>query len=276
MLAGTTAATAQVTSASVEIHFIHDGQTIPELAGYVTYRVYVNTEHADDFVSSLVGLEAGGGPCGVVPALSLQIANGSVYQHGQGGCLPTNCPLAEYLEALNYDSFLTIGTECPVPGISDINPLFDYFLGNILSPATCTAFEAGNGFSDPEGALFTVQDFLNGWAGDDNKVLIAQFTTNAPWEFSFGIQGQVNGTPGPANTFCFNGNVSSEDASFPGLECLYDFDSNGIVGYNDLLMLLTNGSCTDSECPGDLNGDMIYDYMEMVIFLGFYGTNCGG
>ncbi len=56
-------------------------------------------------------------------------------------------------------------------------------------------------------------------------------------------------------------------------ECPYDFDGNGLVGNGDLLLFLTEYSCT-SFCEYDLDGDGAVDVNDLLVFLGVWGTEC--
>lgn len=56
-------------------------------------------------------------------------------------------------------------------------------------------------------------------------------------------------------------------------ECPYDFDGNGLVGNGDLLLFLTEYSCT-SFCEYDLDGDGAVDVNDLLVFLSVWGTEC--
>jgi len=261
--------TAQVVSSEVAIQFVHDGLTIPELDGFVTYRVYINMEHEDDFVSLVYGNTEGGGaiPDPTVP-FGITLHEGTaLFQSSFGGCLPSNCSLGNYFEIENYDSYFTIGVDC-------INPLDNSQISPLGTEILCADFENESTATTDEGGIYTVQDFTNGWAGPDKKILLAQITADGPWSFCFSIQGQIHGYPGFSNTYGLVSEcVSSTDAYLPAELCGYDSDFNGIITIADLTSLLGIGGCSDA-CYGDLNGDNILDFFELLSFMNVNGEIC--
>jgi hypothetical protein len=66
-----------------------------------------------------------------------------------------------------------------------------------------------------------------------------------------------------------NGTIDTDE----GNSCLGDFDFNGIINIQDLLIFLGDFGC-DSDCFGDLNGDDMTNASDILIFLGMFGSSC--
>lgn len=139
------------------------------LAGMTTYRYYITTEAENDFVSSISG--------NTEHPLVLN-TSAPFFQSPFGSALgqTINPALFGFAPELAYDSWVTIGlSEGPnsAAGEQGVN--------TVTGPAEWpTAFEAGSGFTlndDIGGAWFILNGASNGVAGEDHRVLIAQFTT---------------------------------------------------------------------------------------------------
>jgi hypothetical protein len=66
-----------------------------------------------------------------------------------------------------------------------------------------------------------------------------------------------------------NGQIDSYEA----LECLGDFNSDGLISIDDILILLSDFGCS-SVCETDLNSDNFVNTADIGIFLGLFGTYC--
>lgn len=198
-----------------------------------------------------------------------------LYQHPNGG--PTTLSINPFqvatFPALTYDSWFTIGDTDSLDNAmvivtldnsfenwdngGDLN-INDIFGSSIIAPA---AGDTEQNSPDPNG-----------------RVLIGQFTTTGEVSGCFNLQirrlnedGTIYDPEGPANF---------EDARFnlcftsvnPGT-CAADFDVNGTVDVNDLLMLLSDFGCTAS-CVADLNGDDIVGASDILVFLVAFGALC--
>jgi hypothetical protein len=146
--------------------------SLSALAGRKTYRVYLQTAAANDYVSSVLA-DGTTGP-GTVSITS----TAPIYQNQFGGLTVNqiNPALFAYFPALEYDSYVSIGlTSEAVAGESDV------LLSN--SSAWSAAFNAGgaltiNASNAPGGGGWYIPaGFANGLAGADNKVMLAQITT---------------------------------------------------------------------------------------------------
>lgn len=143
--------------------------TAGPLAGMTTYRYYITTEAANDFVSAISG--------NTEAPLELN-TTAPFFQSPFGSALgqTINPALFGFAPELAYDSWVTIGVaQAPnaAAGEQGVN--------TVTGPANWpTAFEAGNGFvlnDDIGGAWFILNGAANGVAGEDHRVLIAQLTT---------------------------------------------------------------------------------------------------
>ena len=66
-----------------------------------------------------------------------------------------------------------------------------------------------------------------------------------------------------------NGQIDSYEA----LECLGDFNSDGLISIDDILILLSDFGCS-GVCETDLNSDNFVNTADIGIFLGLFGTYC--
>lgn len=159
-------------SLSVETVQVHTGMVgTVNLAGYTTYRVYVNLDSPNDFVSAV------GGDINRPVQLNCE---GTVFQSALGSNLgkDINNALFPFFPAEAFDSWLTIDVE----NTSTPNT----FLGAVQDNAQqyLVAFNAGGSFEINTlvgGGWFTLFPSDNGYAGADLKVLLMQITTNGPF-----------------------------------------------------------------------------------------------
>jgi hypothetical protein len=142
--------------------------TSGELAGLTTYRLYLETDHPDDMVTSFTGNGEWG----------LEInTTSSFYQHFAGGwsALGQNLALMEQFPELAYDSYVTVQLDGPADmSAMEINPI-------ALPGAWVNEFESGQNI--------TINDFIgSGWyvtpdgvninVDENNRMLFAQLTTD--------------------------------------------------------------------------------------------------
>ena len=164
-----------------------------------------------------------------------------------------------------YDSWLTIGIDqAPAAGDDSVQ---DVTLAAAAGDTWADDFEAGgnlelSGFFGA--SWFTLSDLSNGVAGDDNRVLIAQLTTDGTLTGQLYVQVFPNGVGADAEYLTLSFGAPScgctddslaEDGTYAA--CNYNEDAT----YDD-------GSCTysedqhrncDGECYLDFNGDGICD-----------------
>ena len=150
------------------------------IAGYITYRVYITTPNATDKVSAVTGQASN--PMYVE-------TTGDFYQHPNGGVFPNgiNPILYSFVPEIEFDSWFTIGIDAaPVSANGEGN------IQGLPEPeAWSSVFEGGSGFQIDDiigSGWFVNPDVTNGVAGDDNKVLLAQLTTNGDLSGQFYVQ----------------------------------------------------------------------------------------
>jgi hypothetical protein len=234
----------------LELVGTQDGSIDGLSAGMSTYRVYVTTPTVNDFVSSVSGDENH-------PSF-LQTTT-SFYQDPFGGITPDNInPLFfTVVPSLNYDSWLTIGIDgvagegesaITVVQAADDNWISTFNAGGNLE---LNSFFGGSWF-----ALITSD---NGFAGEDQRVLVAQLTTDGDVSGQLYVQVFPNGEQSQDTylTLSFGGNECgcldatacnySEEATYDDGSCAYPE-----FGYDCL-----------GECLGDEDGDGVCDDLEV-------------
>ena len=234
----------------LELVEAQDGSIDGLSAGMNTYRVYVTTPSSDDFVSSVSGDE-------MHPAFLRSTT--SFYQNPFGGLTPDNInPLFfTVVPALNYDSWLTIGIDgVAAAGESAIS---------VVQAPEDNWISTFNGGGDLEldsffgGSWFALITANNGFAGDDQRVLVAQLTTDGDVSGQLYVQVFPNGDQSLDSylTLSFGGN---ECGCMDETACNY----SEVATYDD-------GSCAypafgydcDGECVGDEDGDGVCDDLEI-------------
>lgn len=163
-------ARSQSTGIEIEVAQVHYGVVgSTDLTGYVTYHVYATFTNEDDFLSAVYGFWEGDdalegndmvidAPCGC-------------FNHPQGGAVASQVN----------------GALCMVPGFEDLcwDTFWTIGMLNTLDPGDCSIATTvpPPPIVDPcaqpidDGAVFTTYNNVNGYAGEDLRVLIAQVTT---------------------------------------------------------------------------------------------------
>ncbi len=234
----------------LELVETQDGSIEGLSAGMSTYRVYVTTPSAADFVSSVSGDETH-------PAFLRSTT--SFYQNPFGGLTPDNInPLFfTVVPSLNYDSWLTIG----IDGVAEAG---ESAISVVQAPED-NWISTFNGGGDLEldsffgGSWFALITANNGFAGDDQRVLVAQLTTDGDVSGQLYVQVFPNGDQSLDTylTLSFGGN---ECGCMDETACNY----SAVATYDD-------GSCAypalgydcDGECEGDEDGDGVCDALEI-------------
>jgi len=199
---------AQLTGISVETFMVHDGVVITELEGFTTYHVYANTTNSEDFVSAVFGDSDN--------AMAFASA-GTIFQSAPSfnyGNEP-NPALFSAIPTLEYDSWMSIGMMSSADGGA---------ISNIGMAEAMADFSSTGSFyiDDPIGGSWFYPGFPCGmtpivecadqyaaFGGSDNKVLLAQITTDDTFTGVFNVQIFVNGLQ--ANTTNYNGVAFSSD-----------------------------------------------------------------
>ena len=229
----------------------HDGSVPGLAAGMNTYRVYVTTPSADDFVSSVSGDSN-------VPAYLNTTT--SFFQDPFGSISPDNINTLFYsvVPSLAYDSWLTIGIEStPVgnqSGITFVEAPGDTWQAD---------FNAGNNLNIDSffgGSWFALITASNGFAGDDQRVLVAQLTTSGDVTGQLYVQVFPNGDQSQ-DTYLTLGFGGNECGCTDAMACNFNEDAvydDGSCGYPEL------GYNCDGECNSDTDGDGVCDELEIL------------
>ena len=222
------------------------------VAGLTTYRVYVTTPNASDFVSAIAGDEANP---------SYLRTSTSFFQSAVGGLTAGTVNPLFYaaFPDLQYDSWLTIGIDAaPVSG----DGTADVTLAEAAGDTWTSDFEAGQNLEINSffgGSWFTTNLVSNGLAGDDQKVLVAQLTTNGTLTGQLYVQVFPLGVGDDAEYLTLSFGSAS-------CGCIDDAACN----YNDGAQY-DDGSCyyaeqfygCDGACLNDLDGDGVCDELEI-------------
>jgi hypothetical protein len=181
------------------------------------------------------------------------------------GCDDGSCTFPGCIDvtACNYDSQAGCSDgSCTYPGCT--NPLAcNYDMnagcddGTCYLPALFFADMDGDGYGDPNtplaGCTQPPMSSLDNTDCDDTRADV------------------YPGAPGTAEDIDNNCSGALEAGEFSG--CPGDFDNSGNINTVDLLIFLSDYSCS-SGCVADLNGDDIVGTADLLFFLGVFGTNC--
>jgi hypothetical protein len=117
------------------------------------------------------------------------------------------------------------------------------------------------------GSVFIYPDLEPTAFPDANgQVLIAQLTTEG--EVSLTVNLQTRTADGE------NPQVLQQSLTFQEVyECFGDFNTDGLIGIADLLILLGDFGCI-SGCGYDMNGDGGVTTSDMLVMLAIFGTSC--
>ena len=193
------------------------------IPGMRTYRFYVTTPNADDIVSAVSGDE--NNP-------TLVNTTGTFYQDELGSVFPNgiNPALYDAFPSLQYDSWLTIGIDqAPDLGGGEMA------IGFAEAESWTTEFESGQSFGIDGffgGAWYATSDASNGVSGDDQRVLIAQLTTDGDLSGQFYVQVFPNGNAvglGDLVTLTFGPHVDTVAPAF------VDFPADVTLGCDEAL-----------------------------------------
>ena len=249
---------------SIEVYGEHSGMVGEvDLTDHTTYRFYIETNNPDDQVLSVLGNAFN--PTEIIaPAGYFN----SLYASGPTAAGIATEGLALY-PSLSFDSYVTIGIEHePDLGAGETSILIDedinqQWASNLFFPSATS----GNDIiltTEEGGSWSVLPTATNALAGDDQRVLIAQFTSSdclsgtlhaliqpADGSASFILGQQFNCTStGPIG--CSNPNACNYNPSapvYPGSEASCEFPEDG---YN-----------CDGECVSDTDGDGICDPFEI-------------
>lgn len=178
----------QVVGYKLLVDSVHYGPVgAVDLDGYITYTLAVEFEDPTDFLTSCYGLNPVGDPLCVADTSDVILNfDCDVYNTPDFGGFEAsaiNCDFIPVFPELEFDSFVTIGISCAEPSTVLT------FISVCPTAADIEAdFDAGNGIFIDDGLWFTLPGSINGYAGDDRLVEVAQFTTCGGVEGCFDIQ----------------------------------------------------------------------------------------
>ena len=229
--------------------------TSGDLAGMSTYRVFVTTPNDDDILTAVTGDDE-------FP-LTLHTTT-SFYQNVFGGCLGSNISPAMMVVAPDaaYDSWVTIGATSS-DDLSDGE-------AQLIPGAWIDSFEEGNSITVDDnigsGWYLIPPGGLNGVSGDDNRVLVAQLTTDGVISGSFRVQIFPNGDQvndiRPDLTFqqqplgAFACPIIEEGPADAVASC---DDVPGLPGADDFVVSYSNAEASAFGCEGDLEVTLVAD-----------------
>ncbi|MDG1261106.1 MAG: SprB repeat-containing protein, partial [Flavobacteriales bacterium] len=216
-------ATSQATQIEVEVVQEHTGD-LPLLDGLTTYRLYAVCQNETDFVVSIYG----------VAGQPLEINTTSTfYQNTFGGVNGSviNSAFFAFFPELEFDSWVTVGRANSTDPGSQVSAVASD------SDPWITTFEAGGNIVISGafgGSWFTIPGptSVNGIAGPDSKVLVAQLTTSGEISGFLNLQVFVEG--------------DSENEQL-ALQLPFSSNASAIFGCTDPLAENYNPSATDDD-----------------------------
>lgn len=251
---------AQITSISVEEYIVHAGMVgTDDLTGFTTYHVYANTTNPEDFVSAVYGDASN--PLG----LSVE---GDIYHSTPSFNLgqeinPAMFPVLPFLE---FDSWVTIGMMSAADN-GDISHIgfSDAFADFTASGSFYVDSPIGGSWFNPmpcnpnDDATCTAE--YPQFGGEDNKILLAQITTNGSFCGVFNLQvftggNQDNNEYLNGLGFCSNpGEVfGCTDENATNYDPIATVDDYSCVLPCTLELIVD--SSVSPTCPGDNNGSL--------------------
>ena len=223
-----------------------------DMTGYATMRVYLQTLHPTDFVTSVSGNSAT--PLNVSTTTSF-------YQNSLGGVTPENVNplLLPFYPDLAYDSWVTIGVDGPADALAGESAAS---VVNSPNQNWALAFDPGGGAlggnivmdDDVGGVWYILNGDVNGLPDADGRVLLGQFTTDGDLSGTINVQVFPQGDnenflvltlPLGLGVGCSGGGG--------GENCLYD-DALGECGGDCAADADSDGICDDvDDCVGTID-----------------------
>jgi len=251
---------AQVTSITVEEFYTDNGSVAGYPAGHTTYRIYANTENANDRVTTVSGNDDN--------PLSLSVTGSGIWNSPTGGgvlgdaspCILFDNPATAIAE---YDSYITVGVDCNNDGAA--NPV--YKAEDSAQPWQNQAFATapyGSGefvVNTPVGGTwFVLPDNANSQAGSDLKVLLAQITTDGEICGIFNLQIFPNYSGAGSDPVYGSFEFSSTTGCIAGCTAEEAVNFNEAATYDNGLCLfaceVTIDATAEPGCPGGANGEI--------------------
>lgn len=204
-------ANSQLTGYEWEIDTAHCGDYGDgyDLSGFVTHRLWITFESEEDQLSAVWSSIMD--ECNDPDEQDVSFAfDCELFQHeAVGGPLGNDqgwCVFGDSFPSAEFDSFVTIGTDCQSNPCVLLNaalcPVFPIWAGEFEGPVNGDYFDGGDIWID-DGAWFATSDQECTAAGADLRVLAAQFTTCGSIDFCFSVQAFIESTgTDTLATFC--------------------------------------------------------------------------
>jgi gliding motility-associated-like protein len=256
-------ANAQITGYELVPAVVHTGAYADgvDLTGFITWHLFVTVTNPTDHVSAIYGTDYNLTP-GVPDDEDIEwVFDCELFQHEFAGpsALDNNCGFwgDAFLPSMEYDSFFTFDalSSCDPDLVNYIIALpvadaINNFEGTPGGAPNGDYFDGGTFFVD-DGAIFTLNDNINGIAGPDLKVLIAQLTTCGGFTLEFGVQVFIDG----------DGNTPDNEILF--IDAQNPCEANPI---DTLINIVTPLNCFGEtatiEFAGGGNGDVTYEVWD--------------
>ena len=220
--------------------------------GLKTYRIYAEVTSPNDLVLEITAqpaVSAGGqsDPCVVT---FINSTTGFYNDVAIGGNLGSdvNPLLPPIIPSLCGDSWLTIGAASSGPGISVFQ------LG--AEPDLSASFDTNPGanYMVENASIFTLPGTPNSMpVGPDNRVLLAQLTTDGDLSYGLNVAVQIGGVPGTPLT------IYMHDDCFLPLPGNITFISSPELGLLGPPILATPETVSDNNCFGDELAEVCVD-----------------
>jgi hypothetical protein len=190
-------ALAQDVSVSVELVYSDDGTVAGYPEGYSTWRVYALLQNDDDFLSAVYAVAE-------EPAIEITTSTDHIWNAALGGVTATEVYEALYsnFPSLQYDSWVTIGADSNESNSDyEVDQIASSPSANVIADAfsstSSTEDEVDGNLSVIDGLWYHLNPDADGVAtGDDNRVLIAQVTTDGDISVCMNFQVFLHGMVG--------------------------------------------------------------------------------
>lgn len=244
---------AQLVDIEIEAYVVHPPEDYADgvnLDGYTTYRMWAVCENTDDFVSSMFGVED----------VITQINTSTTFWNSSfGGPTAENISEAAIgiVPSLAYDTYVTVGKVfASDPGQPVFTAGTDWI--NAMDPGA--GADGGSFILEGEigGAWFTVNlgeiDSENGYAGDDFKVLVGQFTTDGVFTGCVNVQVFPHGvgTDAVETEICFGASFGCTDSTAINYDSTAEEDDGSCL--YPCALEIDELTFTNPSCFGDSDG----------------------
>ena len=254
LIASVNLAFGQLVDIEVEEFLVHPSEPYSDganLDGYITYRLYAVLQNTDDFVSAVFGVDE--------DITSINTTT-TFWNSNFGGVSAENINEAGFalVPSSEWDSYVTIGklhNSSPGAGIFVAGDWTSTLEPGGGAPGSSFSIEGGIG-----GSWFTVNlpdgSSVNGVAGDDNKVLIGQFTTDGVMTGCINVQVFVEGDGDNEvqSEICFGGVFGCTDSTANNYDSEAEIDDGSCLF--DCMLEFDVVEAIGPECSGGADGEI--------------------